>query len=64
MKPLKDLHWADKEHVPLPPIAVEEDPRLDLEHLFKVVGGILLEISEEEELLEDDAAADGAVVVK
>ena len=64
LKPLRDLHWADREHVPLPPLAVEEDPRLDLEHLFKVVEEISLEISEEEELSEDDVAADGAVVVK
>ena len=64
LKPLRDLHWADWEHVPLHPLVVEEDPRSDLEHLFKVVEGILLEISAAEELLEDDAAADGAVVVK
>ena len=64
LKPLRDLHWADREHIPLPLLAVEEDPRSDLEHLFKVVEEILLEISAAEELLEDDAAADGAVVVK
>ena len=44
-KPLKDQIWVDREHAPLPHIAGEEDPRLDLEHLFKVGDGITLEIS-------------------
>ena len=49
----------DREHALLPRIAGEEDPRLDLEHLFKVRDGILLEIS-----VVDVVAADGAVDVK
>ena len=54
----------DREHAPLPRIAGEEDPRLDLEHLFKVGDGIPLEISVVDEELEDVAVVDGAVDVK
>ena len=49
----------DKEHAPLPRIPGEEDPRLDLEHLFKFGDGTTLEIS-----VVDVAAVDGAVDVK
>ena len=54
----------DRENAPLPCIAGEEDPRLDLEHLFKVEDGITLEISVVDEELVDVAAVDGAVDVK
>ena len=63
-KPLKDRIWVDREHAPLPRIAGEEDPRLDLEHLFKVGDGIPLGISVVDEELEDVAVVDGAVDVK
>ena len=63
-KPLKDRIWVDREHVPLPRIAGEEDPRLDLEHLFTVGDGITLEISVVDKELVDVAAVDGAVDVK
>ena len=63
-KPLKDRIWVDREHAPLPRIAGEEDPRLDLEYLFKVGDGIPLEISVVDEELVGVAAADGAVDVK
>ena len=62
--PLKDRIWVDREHAPLPRIAGEEDPRLDLEHLFKVGDGIPLEISVVDEELVDVTAVDGAVDVK
>ena len=64
LKPLKDQIWVDKKHALLPHIAGEEDPRLDLEHLFKVGDGITLEISMVDKELVDIAAADGAVDVK
>ena len=64
LKPLKDRIWVDREHAPLPRIAGEEDPRLDLEHLFKVGDGIPLEIRVVDEELVDVAAADGAVNIK
>ena len=54
----------DREHAPLPRIADEEDPRLDLEHMFKFGDGIPLQISVVDEELVDVAAADGAVDVK
>ena len=63
-KPLKDRIWVDREHSPLPRIAGEEDPRLDLEHLFKVGDRIPQEISMVDEELVDVAAADGAVDAK
>ena len=62
----KDLIWEIREHALLPVSVGKEDPMRCLEHSLKDadVETLVHPSKEEDEMLEDVAAADGAVGVK
>ena len=64
LEPPKGLILTSKDHVLLPHTVHEEDLQLRLDHLYKVEVEETLVPQEGDAVMEDDAEADGSVVVK